>query len=174
MTVFTETAIGGEEGMVQFHRDQDEQPGDNYYKAGHAPRAISASTVANWGWGSYDVRQVDLARWVLEHVSRRTLPAAPVALPGEAPPPPPFVLMKMDTEGAEHAVLPRLAFSGALCSVDLAAVEEHYGKAFRWPAENLVANVTALLTHAGCNTTLVSGDDESGGLLAKDVEVPLP
>ena len=33
MTVFT-AAIGSSDGWVKFHRDQDEQPGDNYYKEG--------------------------------------------------------------------------------------------------------------------------------------------
>jgi hypothetical protein len=55
--VFT-AAIGASEGRVKFSRDQDEQPGDNYYKEGKVPRALSGSTVAVHRWGSYDVQQV--------------------------------------------------------------------------------------------------------------------
>jgi len=172
VTVFT-AAIGSSDGWVKFHRDQDEQPGDNYYKEGQVPRALSGSTLADHKWGSYDVQQMDVARWVLEHVAARRVPPPPAALAGEPPSPEPFVLMKMDTEGSEHACLPQMGFTGALCAVSLAVVELHEGRAFKHPIPGLITDMRRLMENLqGCNTTLMSGDDESGG--AASSALPLP
>ena len=47
MTVFT-AAIGASDGWVKFHRDQDEQPGDNYYKEGQVgPSLFDLTTKKN-------------------------------------------------------------------------------------------------------------------------------
>lgn len=182
VTAFTDTAIGPTDGYTNLYRDQDEQPGDPYYKDGVHPAAISASTVTNHGRGFRKVKQVDLARWVLENVASRTIPEAPQVRLGEPPAPPPFVLMKMDTEGAEHTVLPRLVFSGALCSIDVAMVEYHYrtkwaknlGERVTEPEPGLHANVTGLMKLLeGCKTKVMDGDDESG-MDKVSKELPLP
>ena len=89
--------------------------------------------------------QMDVARWVLEHVAARRVPPPPAALAGEPPSPEPFVLMKMDTEGSEHACLPQMGFTGALCAVSLAVVELHEGRAFKHPIPGLITDMRRLM-----------------------------
>jgi hypothetical protein len=110
-----------------------------------------------------NVWQVDVARWVLDHVAHRRVPPPPATLAGEPPAPEPFVLMKMDTEGAEHACLPRMGFTGALCAVSLAVVELHEGPSFKNPTPGLITDmrrlmdrlqVGGLLTLTHCQVTI--------------------
>ena len=61
--MFSETAIGPVDGLASLSRDQDEQPGDPYYKEGEHPRALSASTTKNWRRGSRTVKQVGTNSW---------------------------------------------------------------------------------------------------------------
>jgi len=70
------------------------------------------------------VMTLDLLKWLERHIFERKLP------PGygyKASQQKPVVLMKMDIEGAEYRVLPRLVMHAALCKgkIDLIYFEEH-------------------------------------------------
>ena len=71
---------------------------------------VSASLTDSWGAGAQNetVKAIDLARFLLEETPTFDL-----------------VIMKLDIEGAEYKVLPRLLISGALCRVDYLQIEWH-------------------------------------------------
>jgi len=179
---FTETGVGDGDGEGVLYRDSDERPGDPWYKPGEHPMAISASTTRNHGRGGARVAIVDLARFMLEQVAPRRLPQqAPAGGEGGEPlAPPPAVILKMDTEGAEHKVVPHLALSGALCKANYVLVEYHFvlshGSTVSTPPyQNLHYNLTSMMEGVpSCrNTTLIWGDDESG-IGPRDRNLPLP
>jgi len=70
--------------------------------------------------GYHLVKAIDLSAWVAEHVHKRTVP--PPKYPDD---PPPAVLMKMDIEGSEFEVLPKMLYTGALCNITAGFVEWH-------------------------------------------------
>jgi hypothetical protein len=61
VTVFT-AAIGASDGWVKFHRDQDEQPGDNYYKEGQVGPSLFDLTTKENGCGLIHGLQIDKER----------------------------------------------------------------------------------------------------------------
>lgn len=72
-----------------------------------------------------DVPVLDLVEWIMEHIASRQLPTKVYGNYTK-----PKVVMKLDIEGAEFAVLPRLLFSGIMCNViDVSFGEMHYGDA---------------------------------------------
>ena len=62
---------------------------------------------------------VDLATWIQAHVEQRRLPPAATGWL------PPAVVVKMDVEGAEFAIVPRLLQERALCAVNFISFEWH-------------------------------------------------
>jgi hypothetical protein len=133
----TETAAANHNGTVDFWSDGD---------------------LAHLEWGAstrmsdqprQTVRALDLARFILDEL----LPFAST------------IVMKLDVEGAEYELLPRLLATGALCAMDLVFLEEHPSS--RAPAQKaLFEHAKALLLvhdHAqtGCRVRLSLLDDES-------------
>jgi FkbM family methyltransferase len=117
---FIPAAVGDQDGTMTFHHMNDE-------------------THSEWGFTSLPkngtgvrvgkpelVPVVRLASWILDHVHDRFVPT-PFGNYKSGP----KVVMKMDVEGTEFAMLPDLIVSGALCStVDLVFGEFHYSNKF--------------------------------------------
>jgi hypothetical protein len=74
------------------------------------------------------------------------------------------IVMKLDIEGAEHNILPRLIMTGALCSVDLFFMEEHMLK-FTAAQRTVFLQAKALFPDvaraAGCKAEMSMLDDET-------------
>jgi len=77
----------------------------------------------------FEVDVIDFGAWVSTNVIPRSIPPALYA-----DDPPPAVVMKMDIEGSEFAVLTSLLFKGALCRIDRIvgewAMYSKFGEAF--------------------------------------------
>mmetsp|Transcript_32100 Transcript_32100/g.44502 ORF Transcript_32100/g.44502 Transcript_32100/m.44502 type:complete len:330 (-) Transcript_32100:282-1271(-) len=156
--IFTETAAGKENGYAKIYRDIDELKGSRNYIAGKHPPSLSASTARNWGQGFTNVTQIDLAEFVLQCIAPRIIPASVAHDPH-----PPVVMMKMDVEGSEYSILPRLLSSGALCALDSIFVEYHENF---FHSGAIPKNLhQQLLNHSkstsGCKVKINVGDDES-------------
>lgn len=162
-------------GASLVQRDLPAQSRGDSRSAGAAPKrggAIgSASTTTT------TVATVDIAAWLRREVRGRRLPKAPpwaTTTTGSA-------LMKLDIEGAEYAVVPRLLSSGALCLFDVVWIEFH--GFLTYPVvgarERLVNRTHAFLEHARatggpCARTRIEAlDDESFGWGPLDA-VPWP
>mmetsp|Transcript_30493 Transcript_30493/g.50520 ORF Transcript_30493/g.50520 Transcript_30493/m.50520 type:complete len:263 (+) Transcript_30493:72-860(+) len=65
------------------------------------------------------VRGLDLASWIQHNVLERDIPVSPPSQRKAA------VIVKMDVEGAEFLLLPRLLVTGVLCSLNALFVEFH-------------------------------------------------
>lgn len=74
------------------------------------------------------------------------------------------IVMKLDVEGAERDLVPRLIMSGALCHLDIVFMEEHMGH-FTESQKNIFLQGKALFPDfarvAGCKVQLSMLDDES-------------
>ena len=112
---------------------------------------------------------IRLADFIRQHIQGRKLPAAIYGGPYEKP----KVLMKMDIEGMEYAVLPDLVVSGALCeTVDCITYEFHPGNS-QIPGENLSLTdgmaakarvwpiIQSVQMNPNCITQFLALDDES-------------
>jgi hypothetical protein len=74
------------------------------------------------------------------------------------------VVMKLDIEGAEHNVLPRLMLSGALCKIDMLFLETHdsfYTDKQRSIVKKAMNLYPEFMSTAGCHTRVEYLDDES-------------
>lgn len=129
-----------------------------------------------------DVPVIDLSSWMLHHVLKRHIPP-----PLTHKDPPPAVVIKMDIEGAEFALLPKLILSGALCGVTSLTLEWHacveqrlhrIGQSYTFQLPNASSEplcqqaifIQSMLEHLvsqnvlGCSLQFVSNlDDESYG-----------
>ena len=150
----------------------------------HAVQDSSAPAVeAAAARAAVSVRTVDLAGWVRREVASRRVP--PTWRPRARPP---TVVMKLDVEGQEYAVLARLFETRAICSIDLITYEGMEAKAVRARAAAaaaagrrdarhelrlynelaawLFARTAALLrrwaegSDPSCHTAILHGDDE--------------
>eukprot|EP00971_Amphidinium_carterae_P077423 1529641-Amphidinium_carterae.1 len=100
----------------------------------------------------YDVRVIDFANWVQQVVMQRELPQDSASAWGK-----PKVVVKMDIEGSELIVVPKMLTRGVLCALDVFFGEWHrgYGDA---DAE-LLHRINLLANTTGC-TTFLELDDE--------------
>lgn len=168
--VFTETAASvARDPEATFFRDFSR---DNEWGATLFQGSLSKDT--NVREAAVKVHVVDLVDF-LDRVVRRVV-AAEEARSGRRPP----VLMKVDAEGAEYAVVPALLTSGMLCDVDGVFVEWHK-RARGTPKEGtfagdekrfkqLLAQMVPLPSR--CHMNLMDLDDESYG--DEIVNMPLP
>lgn len=145
VTVFTETAVSVADGEVDFFRDPNTAKELHEWGAGLTTRnVIHPQNVT-----AIKVPCVDFSSWFLRNVVGRTLAA------GTAPP---AVVVKMDIEGHDEAVLSKVILDGGLC-----AISELYGEHI---SEGFAGAVGTLVGAAGkgrcSNVTLTSLDDESG------------
>ena len=114
--------------------------------------------------GAEMVPIIRLADFIRQHVQGRKLPATIYGGPYEKP----KVLMKMDVEGMEYAVLPDLVTSGAVCeTVDCITYEFHPSRK-QIPGEDLWADkkrvepvMQSVQRNPNCITQFVGLDDES-------------
>ena len=140
--IFTETAASVRNESVQFWSDNAPEN----YEGG-------ASIEYNWNiikgaWSSI-VQAVDLADFLI----REVFPHASK------------VAMKLDIEGTESRVLPRLLLKGALCNIDTVFIEVHSPPMLPAAESPLINRIVQDFPHmarlAGCKTILSSLDDES-------------
>lgn len=113
------------------------------------------------------VRTVNLARWLREEVGNRKMPAE--LPPGAAVGSSPQLLMKLDIEGSEYSVLPRLYESRTICLFNAVFIEFHAVSAAVLAtvgavnAETFVQRLESnLSTTPGCERTrIIHLDDET-------------
>mmetsp|Transcript_13223 Transcript_13223/g.28143 ORF Transcript_13223/g.28143 Transcript_13223/m.28143 type:complete len:308 (+) Transcript_13223:301-1224(+) len=116
----------------------------------------------------HTVKAIDLSKWLWRHVHYRRVPEK--KLPSDVPP---AVVMKMDIEGSEFKVLPRLIFTGALCQITAATVEFHEHKcqalnSCRQQASLLRQMMALGVNASGCALRELSElDDETYATFAK-------
>ena len=140
---FTETAAATQNGTIPFWSDGD---------FSHLEWGASANTPF---WMRKDrkkatVQSIDLADFILRHIT----PFAST------------IVMKIDIEGGEYPLLPRLVATGALCDVDLVFLEQHPAE---WASSNaqrdLYRHASALahsgMAGTGCKVRISILDDES-------------
>lgn len=140
--IFTETAATVYDGSIMFFSDDDYS---------HEEWGASTQAVATHihKWSNRTVRAMDLAAFILHEI----MPHATT------------IVMKLDIEGAEHNVFPRLLAKGVLCAINLLFVETHQRMMTKeqWTVfQGLYDLYPALSAAAGCNnSTLSTVDDES-------------
>ena len=138
--IFRETAAATHDGFVDFYTDMDSENLE-----------WGASTVYNWNVstaGPQKVRALDIALFLVQEV----LPFAKK------------VVMKMDIEGAEASVLPRLIALGALCSIDVLFIEQHVRFLDKLQADVLDSTMRLFprfFSAARCKAKIVNLDDET-------------
>ena len=81
---------------------------------------MAAKLTANRNDNGYDVPVIDLAEFILHHVHGRRLPVDDGLAAGK-----PAVVAKIDIEGEEKKVIPRLLATRAACAIDEMLVEWH-------------------------------------------------
>jgi cell division protein FtsL len=134
----TETAAANHNGTVDFWSDGDL----GNLEWGASTRLLSSSRPRQ------TVRALDLARFILDEL----LPFAST------------LVMKLDVEGAEYELLPRLLATGALCAMDLVFIEQHPRELAASQAQaDAFEHAKALVRDAltGCRVRLSMLDDES-------------
>ena len=137
--VATETAVGTKNGTVAFETDND----NTNLEWGGNVKPIDGrknSTVL------VTAQLIDFSEWMHRNVLNRRIPTAPAGSP------PPAIVMKVDIEGDDPALLGHLLRSGALCSINYVYVE-HLN-----PDQLGILN--RAVNFAGCPTTLEYMDDE--------------
>ena len=145
----------------------------NTYDIGNSGGGSSMSAVIapNRRRFQKNVTSIDLMGWLHQHVFRRTLP--PGFGDGRLQTRP-TVVMKLDIEGAEYRVLPKLAMRGALCAgfIDYIYLEEHPQYAAMAPSRYKLLNEPVGIANAikvaaldrKCTPVQVVGtDDETYG-----------
>ncbi|KAK3241562.1 hypothetical protein CYMTET_48678 [Cymbomonas tetramitiformis] len=140
---------GYSDGHAILYRDVDERPGDPFYKNDRPPLATSASTMHDHGHGSTRVSTVDIVPFLQ---SLRIGKNAQI------------VLVKMDVEGEEHFVLPKLLMSGLFCELTKLFVEWHAWPMSdrRWHMARLKQVMEDMLrAHPDCKVRVYHRDDES-------------
>mmetsp|Transcript_639 Transcript_639/g.1463 ORF Transcript_639/g.1463 Transcript_639/m.1463 type:complete len:295 (+) Transcript_639:161-1045(+) len=131
-----------------------------------------------WGFGMTEYRRgkgtavnipvVRLAQWLKDEIKDRKMPSR-VHGDGDMPP---KVVMKMDVESAEYAVLPDLAYTGVACELVDFIFGEFHGVDVKYEdtglelshevsRDKLRATVEFLNSVRECKTTLVEEDDEA-------------
>lgn len=124
----------------------------------------STKNIYNWGASvfahdgslnvSYQVPTVDLAEFVLNLITFHE---------------PEVVVMKVDIEGSEYSVIPRMIKRDAFCNIDVAFIEWHphffkESRVARWMARRLTQSVSPSLACRGCNIVLLDDERSSDSL----------
>jgi len=105
---------------LKFYHQNYSQFGIDGRKLNISPDRGSSAVRHNLAVGYDLVPAIDLGAWVNEHVHSRIIPP-----PQHPDDPPAAIVMKMDVEGAEFEVLPKMLYDGALCNITAAFVEWH-------------------------------------------------
>jgi len=111
-----------------------------------ANQDITAEILPEPTVGGRTVRAIDLARFINSALAATK------------------IVMKLDIEGAEHNILPRLIMTGALCRVDVLFMEQHMWQ-LTAPQQDVLRQSTdlfpAVARAAGCKTEMSMLDDET-------------
>ena len=152
-----EAGCGTEDGTAVFQSDK--QVENNEWSARFNLRASKATTrgmetiVNNSDLSDMTLRLVDAARFVREEVLQRRVPLGVPGWHANEFPVRPAVVMKIDIEGMDGAVLQSLLDGGQLCQVDYLYIEMHVSLEF-------IEGVRAALDAQGCATFIEILDDE--------------
>lgn len=103
-------------------------------------------------WEHATVQTVNLLEW-LRCILSRKLPPAPALSGGATMRAAPRVVMKLDIEGGEYAVLPPLITQGVLCQLDYAWTEVHDGQSQEHGALARAAGLPKQLVAGGFRRT---------------------
>ena len=173
--IFTETAIALQDGTAEFYFDTLASPDHHEWGASMLPWQPNMKQSKEAGTdgqsGKTTVRTIDLAKYVLEHVASRQLPAGTSMDRGTE-----GVLLKIDIEGSEHELIPHMIITGALCKIGAMFYEEH-----KWGHVSVANNKDTAFTaffegfardydSKSCPTTFLLVDNETYG----SSDFPLP
>lgn len=140
---FTETAASTHDGFVGFLSD-----GDHANEEWGASTNLVLKDQSVISQTKQIVQSIDIANFILKEL----VPHADT------------IVIKLDIEGAEHDVLPRLMMTGALCNVSEIFIELHYWS-FSQDQKELMDMATKLypgfFSAAGCRVQMSYIDDES-------------
>lgn len=165
--IFTESAVGQAKGKLPFFSDSKATASQHQWGASltrYEPAQGENSTI-------HHVDVIDFVAFMTQVV--RPVLLIEERLSGQRPP----VVVKVDIEGSEYAIVPGMILSGALCDVDLAFLEWHGNdtkpaNSTRMASEQLINVFNELKSFAPhCRTQLSMVDDES---YVDGVSIPLP
>ena len=128
-TQFLHHAVSNVDGEVLTFRGGGDNSSTDSASSLQGSHALLAALNNNH---TVDVRTVDLQRWLEKHIFHRRLPDGFGDGAGQIAP---VVLAKMDIEGSEYRVLPRLVLHSSLCAgkIDYVNIEEHFWLGFKVP-----------------------------------------
>mmetsp|Transcript_7101 Transcript_7101/g.8194 ORF Transcript_7101/g.8194 Transcript_7101/m.8194 type:complete len:355 (+) Transcript_7101:310-1374(+) len=149
VSVLTETAVSSEDGTISFHLDEASETG--YGSSIYGDKVVNV--VQKDAKGKVQKHKATLGK----KVTVRSLNFAKILeeIPQE---PKPYIVVKMDIEGAEYKVLPALLTSGQICKIDYLIIEWHSHKLGSYLPENVDANLEWLLSEPPCSVE-ISHDD---------------
>ena len=142
-------------------------------------------SVKQFGAGStkVSVPVIRFSKWLEEHVNKRKIPSTPHGSYGDSAGP--KVIMKVDVEGTEYAMLPDLMLSGAMCGIDIMFGEFHPKFApLDFPGQRIPlstevetrefqgALTKVIPSSRNCNTVFLMADDEQ--YLHDGMPLPVP
>jgi FkbM family methyltransferase len=144
--IFTETAVGIENGNVTFYVDAT--------KTGKNNKAWGSSRI-NWKPDqmiSIKAGLIDFGSFVKHEIFTRAGQTEESK-----------IFMKMDIEGSEYELLPVLVKEGVLCGIDAIVVEFHryFVKGAEGPKYYIPKMQAQLKQQANCKAQILSLDDES-------------
>jgi FkbM family methyltransferase len=140
---FTETAVSTYDGTIKFISDDDFS---NEEWGATTNLDLNTDNTKN----KQEVKSLDIAKFILTEI----IPYADK------------IVVKMDIEGAEFNVLPKLIMNGVLCKMNKIFIEFHNSK-YSENQKNIVNLATQLINHpeffsiAGCPVQVSFIDDES-------------
>jgi FkbM family methyltransferase len=141
--MFVETAASTYDGLIEFVSDCDWR-----HEEWGATTMIESKKSSRMAKKKQNVQALDIARFInselIPHASK--------------------IVVKLDIEGAEHSVLPRLIMSGALCNIDEIFIEVH-NSMFTEQQKQVVDMAMSLYPEftstAGCKVKFSLLDDET-------------
>ena len=157
------TAASTDDGETSFYVDQTEQ-GKRHHEWSASVHKTALNQGSKASAKSVTVRTVDLARWLRRELPHRKLPHPRSSQFSSTASP--HVVMKLDIEGAEFALIPHLMDSGVICeAIDHLFGEFHTKTMFRSVPkfnENLEAEVQRQLNtlRPACKTVMTQIDED--------------
>jgi hypothetical protein len=140
--IYTETAVAGYDGSIGFMSDND----FTFQEWGASTTSIFKDL--HPGNKEHNVSAWDIAKFIMKEI----VPYATT------------IVVKMDIEGAESSVLPRLVMTGAFCNIDEIVIEYHWTE-FSEEQKKVVEIARGLhpefVAAAGCKCQINHMDDES-------------
>ena len=163
VAIFTQTAATDFNGTTSFFGDPAHR-GNEEWSASMQPHGRSAGKMPK-----FHVTAVDLAHWIMAHIVQRRLPSSDthsadtLGTHGR-------VVLKLDVESAEFAIIPRMLEAGLLCdsAIQFINLEWHFGHlasttaANRQRARKLATTLPAAMQSQRCSPSrLITMDDDT-------------